>query len=116
MSANQTNVEESNGLKTFSFTNEIPIPGYLVAMAIGNIAFKKIGQRTGVYTEPEMMDEVSDCLSNLESIVDKAEESVIPYVWGVYNVLILPPSFPYGGMENPLLTFASPTIITKDKS
>lgn len=88
----------------------------MVALAVGNIDFKKVGDRTGVYTEPEQLDFVADVLSSLDTLLDTAESFLTPYVWGDYNVLVLPPSFPYGGMENPLLTFASPTIITKDKS
>ncbi len=67
-------------------------------------------------TEPEQMDKSAAELSDLETYLDKAEAYLTPYQWGNYSILILPPSFPFGGMENPLLTFASPTIIVGDKS
>jgi leukotriene-A4 hydrolase len=64
-----------------------------------------------------MMDESVEALGNLDEVLATIEQYLdTPYIWGNYSVLVLPPSFPFGGMENPLLTFVSPTIITKDKS
>jgi leukotriene-A4 hydrolase len=63
-----------------------------------------------------MMDSVVTCLDSLPTLLNNAEDYLTPYIWGNYSIIILPPSFPMGGMENPLLTFASPTIITDDKS
>jgi leukotriene-A4 hydrolase len=100
----------------FSFENTIPIPSYLLAMAVGNLAEASVGTRTSVITETTMLQKCVDELSELEKSLDLAEEYLTPYIWGTYAVLILPPSFPLGGMENPLLTFASPTIIVGDKS
>ena len=96
---------------------DIPIPDYLIAIAIGNIAYTNLGGRAGIYTEPAMMQAAVQELADLNTLLDSAEAYVgTPYIWGVYNILVLPPSFPFGGMENPLMTFASPTIITGTKS
>jgi leukotriene-A4 hydrolase len=117
MSANDTTqVTNDDGYTTYSFSCTIPIPCYLIAMAVGDIEYRSLGDRVGVLTEPSMMDEVAECLSDMGSILDAVEAYAGPYIWGTYTIIVLPPSFPMGGMENPLLTFASPTIITSDKS
>jgi len=117
MSANETYVGTYNETHNESrFYNQIPIPSYLIAMAVGDIEYRSLGYRVGVITEPSMMDSVAWELSSLETLLDTTEDYLTPYIWGNYTVLILPPSFPFGGMENPLLTFASPTIIVGDKS
>lgn len=100
----------------FYFKCEIKIPSYLIAIAVGNLEYKKIGERTGVITEPEFMADVFAELGDLEKLLSDTELYMTPYLWGKYTILILPPSFPFGGMENPLLTFASPTIIAGDQS
>lgn len=87
-----------------------------MAIVVGDLAYKKVGPRTGVYTEPSMLDRCAKELEDLETLLDKTEQYLTPYAWGEYNIVVLPPSFPFGGMENPLLTFASPTIIVGDKS
>jgi leukotriene-A4 hydrolase len=92
------------------------MPSYLIAIAVGDLEYRSLGRRVGVITEPSQMDFVATELSDLETLLDKTEEYLTSYIWGNYSILILPPSFPFGGMENPLLTFASPTIITGDKS
>jgi aminopeptidase N len=92
------------------------MPSYLIAIAVGDLEYKSMGNRTAVITEPSRMEAVSTELATLEELLDKAEAYLTPYIWGNYSILVLPPSFPMGGMENPLLTFASPTIITGDKS
>ena len=89
---------------------------YLIALAVGDIEYRSLGRRVGVLTEPSNMEAVATALDSLESLIDLAEAYLTPYIWGTYTILILPPSFPMGGMENPLLTFASPTIISEDKS
>ena len=88
------------------------MPSYLIAIAVGNLEYRSLGRRVGVITEPEGMDLAVEVLGNLEFLLDSVESYLGPYVWGNYTILVLPPSFPFGGMENPLLTFASPTIIT----
>jgi len=117
MSANQTNVQKINMTHTsYYFENNIKMPSYLIAIAIGDLEYRSLGKRVGVITEPCRIDAVAWELDELELYLDYTEEYMTPYIWGNYSILILPPSFPFGGMENPLLTFASPTIITGDKS
>jgi len=90
------------------------MPSYLIALAAGDLEEKSIGRRTSVITEPINLNFTAMVLNGTENELDKMEAYLTPYIWGNYSILILPPSFPYGGMENPLLTFASPTIITAD--
>lgn len=92
------------------------MPSYLIAIAVGDLAVKEIGHNTAVITEPSKLDECATELASLQTLLDKAQTYLTDYIWGHYAILILPPSFPMGGMENPLLTFASPTIITGDQS
>ena len=92
------------------------MPSYLIAIAVGNLEEHAMSDKTSVITEPEFMDEVVTALDSLPTLLSTAENYLTPYIWGNYSIIILPPSFPMGGMENPLLTFASPTIITADKS
>ncbi len=93
-----------------------PVAPYLIAIAIGDLAFREIGPRTGVYTEPSVLDAAASEFADLEKMVTEAEALYGPYRWGRYDLLVLPPSFPFGGMENPRLTFATPTVIAGDKS
>jgi len=121
MSANETmgptNTTEGDvNYSTYHWRNDIMMPSYLIAIAVGDLEYRNLGNRVGVITEPSEMDRVAAELDTLQTLLDKTEEYLTPYIWGNYSILILPPSFPFGGMENPLLTFASPTIITGDKS
>jgi leukotriene-A4 hydrolase len=102
--------------KAWRFQMNQPVAPYLIALAIGDLAFQELGPRTGVYTEPSRLDAAANELSDLERMVAAAESLYGPYRWGRYDLLVLPPSFPFGGMENPRLTFATPTIIAGDKS
>ena len=104
------------GWHSYRFRMDHAVPPYLIAMAVGDLAFRPLGPRTAVYTEPAMLDRAASELSDTEKMVAAAEKLYGPYRWGRYDILVLPPSFPYGGMENPTLTFATPTIITGDKS
>lgn len=108
--------DAGNGRRTFEFRMEQPIPSYLIALAAGDIAFRSLGPRTGVYTEPAMLDRAASELVDLERMITAAETIGGPYRWGRYDVLVMPPSFPFGGMENPRLTFATPTILAGDRS
>lgn len=110
--------DNGDGTITYNFKNEIPVASYLLAIAIGNLSYASTGKRTGVISEPgpDALDKYVKELEDLESYLDAAEKWLTPYIWGNYTIIILPASFPYGGMENPLLTFASPTIIVGDKS
>jgi len=109
-------VPAAKGWHSYRFRMDHDVPPYLIALAVGDLAFRPLGPRTGVYTEPSMLDRSARELSDTEKMVSAAEELYGPYRWGRYDILVLPPSFPFGGMENPTLTFATPTIITGDKS
>jgi len=98
----------------FRMTN--PVPPYLIALGVGDVAFEGIDERTGVWTEPSRLHAAHDELTPTAEMVDVAERLYGPYRWGRYDLLVLPPSFPFGGMENPRLTFATPTIIAGDRS
>jgi aminopeptidase N len=98
------------------FEMDRAVPPYLIALAAGDIEFRAVGPRTGVYAEPGVVGKAAAEFSDLEKMVSAVEELYGPYRWGRYDVLVLPPSFPMGGMENPRLTFTSPTILAGDKS
>ena len=100
----------------YSFRMRQPIPSYLIALAVGDLRFKALSPRTGVYAEASMIDLAARELSDTEQMVVATERLYGQYRWGRYDILVLPPSFPYGGMENPRLTFATPTILAGDKS
>ena len=100
----------------YSFTMPQKIPSYLLAIAAGDLVFKPISERSGVWAEPAMVDEAQAEFEDTEKMIQTAESLYGPYRWGRYDILVLPPSFPYGGMENPRLTFATPTVIVGDKS
>lgn len=102
--------------KIYRFEQKIPIPSYLTAIAVGDIVGKVIGPRSRVWAEKEVVDKAAFEFSETESMVKAAENLLGKYVWGQYDILVLPPSFPYGGMENPCLTFATPTLLAGDKS
>ncbi len=105
-----------NGRRAFRFRMDHPVAPYLIAIAAGDIAFRELGPRTGVWTEPAMLDRAAAELADTERMVGAAERLYGPYRWGRYDVIVLPPSFPYGGMENPTLTFLTPTFIAGDRS
>jgi aminopeptidase N len=104
------------GETAFSFKMDRPVAPYLIAIAVGDLKFKALGPRTGVWTEPAMLDAAATELADTEKMVAAAEQLFGPYRWGRYDLLVLPPSFPLGGMENPTLTFLTPTFIAGDKS
>ncbi len=108
--------QENNATITYSFEQPKPIPSYLMALAVGNIVYSPISERAGVYATPQMIQEAAEELSDLEKMIAAAEALYGPYQWERFDVLILPPAFPFGGMENPMLTFATPTILAGDKS
>jgi leukotriene-A4 hydrolase len=114
MSARNPTEKTADGI--YNFTMEIPVPTYLIALAVGDIAYAPIDDRSGVYTEPVMLQKAAAELSDIPAMMKAAEALGGPYRWGKYDVLIAPPSFPIGGMENPRLTFATPTILAGDKS
>lgn len=111
-----TNPTERNNSGVYRFEMTQPIPPYLLALAVGDLRFKAIGDRTGVYAEPELVDAAADEFADMEQMLIAAEGLYGAYLWDRYDVIVLPPSFPFGGMENPRLTFATPTIIAGDRS
>ena len=111
-----TNPQSRNEEGVYTFEMKQPIPAYLMALSVGDLSFKSLGERTGVYAEPSMLEASAYEFEDMEKMLLAAEELYGPYTWGRYDVIVLPPSFPFGGMENPCLTFATPTIIAGDRS
>jgi leukotriene-A4 hydrolase len=109
-------VAVGKGMKRFRFDMPHPVPPYLIALAVGDLGFRALGPTTGVYAEPVTLPRAAAEFSDTEKMVKAAAALYGPYRWGRYDILVLPPPFPYGGMENPTLTFATPTILTGDKS
>ena len=105
-----------NGMHSYRFRMTNPVPPYLMAIAVGDLAFASVGEDVGVWTEPSRLEAAQAEFAEMRRLVDAAEALYGPYRWGRYDLLILPPSFPFGGMENPRLTFATPTIVAGDKS
>jgi len=100
----------------YTFSMYKAIPSYLIALAVGDLEFRSLGPRTGVYADPTVVERAAAEFEDTEKMVDATEKLYGPYRWGRYDLLILPPSFPFGGMENPSLTFATPTVLAGDKS
>lgn len=111
-----SNVTEKSPEGQYTFVMKQPIPSYLIALAVGELTFKPIGPRTGVYAELPVIDDAVSEFADMEKMLRAVEELYGPYRWDRYDVLVLPPSFPFGGMENPRLTFATPTILAGDRS
>lgn len=114
MSAVNTPEKSKDGV--YHFEMKQPIPSYLLALAVGDLSFRPLGPRSGVYAEPIVVGKAADEFVDLEKMISAAEELYGPYRWERYDLLVLPPSFPFGGMENPRLTFATPTILAGDRS
>lgn len=110
------NPTKKNDASVYEFRMEQPIPPYLMALAVGDVEFSPLGERTGVYAEPGLLKAAAREFEDTEKMLETAEGLYGDYAWGRYDILVLPPSFPFGGMENPRLTFATPTIIAGDKS
>lgn len=115
MSANN-HVDATVGSGEFRFEMDKPIPSYLLAIAVGDIAVKSTGPRTAVYAEPSMVEKAAKEFEDTEQMIVTTEKLYGAYRWGRYDILVLPPSFPFGGMENPRMTFATPTVVVGDKS
>jgi len=114
MSANNDPLTPRSG--EYQFDMPQPIPSYLLAIAVGNLYFAPLGDDTGVYTEPELLDASVYEFANTQDMLDVAEDQFGPYQWGRYDLLVLPPSFPFGGMENPRLSFLTPSLLAGDRS
>ncbi|CAN0033779.1 unnamed protein product [Ectocarpus sp. 6 AP-2014] len=104
------------GKRTFSWKQSVPMPSYLIAVAVGELESREISPRCCIWSEPGVVDKAAFDFSQTEEFLTAAEGLAGPYEWGRYDVLCLPPSFPYGGMENPCLTFVTPTLLSGDKS
>ncbi|XP_074645095.1 leukotriene A-4 hydrolase-like isoform X2 [Tubulanus polymorphus] len=113
-STSQNPTEATHRVHTFH--QKVPIPSYLIAIVVGAIESRKIGPRSHVWSEKEMVDKAAHEFAETEQMIQTAESILGPYVWGIYDLLVLPPSFPYGGMENPCLTFVTPTLLAGDRS
>jgi leukotriene-A4 hydrolase len=114
MAAEHLAHEKEKGV--FRFRMPQPIPSYLIALAAGEIEFRALSDRTGVYAEPAVIEKAAWEFADVEKMVKATEALYGPYAWGRWDTIVLPPSFPFGGMENPRLTFATPTLIAGDRS
>jgi leukotriene-A4 hydrolase len=111
-----SNPQQKNETGVYKFEMKQPISSYLLALAVGDVAFKPISNRSGIYAELPVVDTAAWEFADLEKMIAGAEALYGPYQWDRYDVIVLPPSFPFGGMENPRLTFATPTILAGDRS
>ena len=100
----------------YTFDQPHPIPSYLLAIGAGDIAVKETGPRSAIYAEPSVVGKAAHEFEDTEKMIATTEQLYGPYRWGRYDILVLPASFPYGGMENPNMTFATPTVLVGDKS
>ena len=116
MSAVPVKDEAQGSQRVYHFEQNIPIPAYLIALVVGDITSEDISPRVRVWSERENIAQCKTEFEDTDSILQAAEAVAGPYVWGRYDLLVLPPSFPYGGMENPCLTFVTPTLLAGDKS
>jgi leukotriene-A4 hydrolase len=117
MSALSTGTHSTQEYKTCDWNQPVPVSSYLIAMAVGDIAKIEISPRCAIWSEPSMVKAVAYEFAQTEEFLKDAETLAgIDYVWGRYDLLCLPPSFPYGGMENPCLTFVTPTLLAGDRS
>lgn len=110
------NPQQKNDSGIYHFKMNVAIPAYLMALGVGDVVFKPIDERTGVYADSSVVDKAHAEFSEVGNMVKTAESLYGPYRWGRYDILVLPSAFPIGGMENPKLTFCTPTIIAGDKS
>jgi aminopeptidase N len=114
MSASNPTAVSPDGIYTFEMNQAVP--AYLMAMSVGKLEFRSLGDRTGIYAEAELIDKAAYEFAKTEDMLEAAEKIYGPYSWERYDMIVLPPSFPFGGMENPRLTFVTPTILAGDRS
>lgn len=114
MSAENPTAIDPDGRYSFRMTQ--PIPAYLLALAAGEVEYRSVGERCAVYAVPGLIEEAAYEFGEMEDLLLAAEGLYGTYAWERYDLLILPAAFPFGGMENPRLTFATPTIIAGDRS
>jgi aminopeptidase N len=117
MSAISTGESDAgDGHKIYTFVQKTKIPSYLLALAVGNLEGRKIGPISTIWTEPEMLEKAAWEFADTDKFINTGESLLTPYEWVKYDLLVLPPSFPYGGMENPCLTYVTPTLLAGDRS
>ncbi len=110
-------VENAGTTRTFSWEQKVPIPTYLIALAVGNLESRDVSPRCRIWAEPEMVEKAAWEFEETDTFISTAEQVTrVPYLWGRYDMLVLCPAFPYGGMENPALVFLTPTLISGDRS
>jgi aminopeptidase N len=114
MSAENPTKKSPDGVYKFRMPQRIP--AYLLALGVGDLEFRALGSNSGVYALPTVVEKAAWELADTPKMIDAAEKLYGPYKWGRYDLLILPASYPFGGMENPRLTFATPTILAGDRS
>jgi len=114
MSATNPSAPSKDGIYRFQMPQAIP--SYLLALAVGDLEFRPFDSRSGIYAEPSVIDAAAWEFADTPKMIAAAEDLYGPYRWGRYDLLVLPPSFPYGGMENPRLTFVTPTVLAGDRS
>lgn len=110
------NPTQKNKSGVYKFKMDQAIPAYLMALAVGDLNFKSLGEHTGIYAEPKLIEKAAYEFAETENMLKIAEDMYGAYSWDRYDMLVLPPSFPFGGMENPRLTFVTPTILAGDRS
>ncbi|MGB3167409.1 MAG: M1 family metallopeptidase [Alteraurantiacibacter sp.] len=108
--------EGESARRAYEFVMDNSVPPYLIAIAAGNLEFAELGPRSGVWAEPEMIEAAAEELGDTEELIDAGVDLFGEYRWGRYDMIVLPPAFPYGGMENPVMTFLTPTFIAGDRS
>jgi aminopeptidase N len=116
MSAANAGEQQDGDRTTWSFAMPQAIPTYLLALAVGNLEGRDLSPRCRVYAEPETVEAAAWEFAETEDMIAKAEHLFGPYVWDRFDLLVMPPAFPYGGMENPRLTFLTPTLLAGDRS
>lgn len=114
MSAENSKEKSVDGVYRFRMSQ--PVSSYLMALCVGDLSFRSMGRNSGIYAEPDMLEKAVWEFESMQSMIDSAESLYGKYAWERYDVVVLPPSFPFGGMENPRLTFATPTVIAGDRS
>lgn len=116
MSASRLSVEQHGQHNVCTFDMPQCIPSYLFALAAGNLAYQSIGAHCGVFAEPESLDDAAWEFAGTEEMINAACQLFGPFRWGEFNILVMPPAFPYGGMENPRLVFVTPSLVVGDRS
>ena len=108
--------DQSAGWSVATFSQKVPVPSYLIALVCGELSSKKIGPISTVWAEPAVVERAAWEFAGTQQFIEVAESLCGPYRFGVFDLLVLPASFPYGGMENPCLTFVTPTLLAGDRS